>query len=119
MGRCIRADAIHAECLQKLRRRCRSVMATATLSTSIPDLLFSTANYFKKHGWETEQTWGYEVVVPQNFNFMLADRSKVMTIREWEHLGSAVGGKPFPRFSDRAFLMVPAGSQGAWLPDAQ
>ena len=83
------------------------------VTTSVPDLLFSTANYFRKHGWETGQTWGYEVVVPRNFNFMLADRSKVMTIREWEHLGiTRAGGKPFPRSSDRAFLMVPAGSQG-------
>jgi membrane-bound lytic murein transglycosylase B len=83
------------------------------ITTSVRDLLFSTANYFRKHGWETGQTWGYEVVVPQNFNFTLADRSKVMTIREWEHLGiTRAGGKPFPRSSDRAFLMVPAGSQG-------
>lgn len=83
------------------------------LTTSVPDLLFSTANYFRKHGWETGQTWGYEVVVPNNFNFMLADRNKVMTIREWEQLGiRRAGDKPFPRSSDRAFLLVPAGSQG-------
>jgi lytic murein transglycosylase len=83
------------------------------MTASIPDLLFSTANYFRKHGWETGQTWGYEVVLPQNLNFMLADRSKVMTIREWEHLGiRRAGGKAFPRSSDRAWLMVPAGSQG-------
>lgn len=83
------------------------------LTTSVPDLLFSTANYFRKHGWETGQTWGYEVVVPKNFNFMLADRSKVMTIREWEQLGiRRAGDKPFPRGGDRAFLLVPAGSQG-------
>lgn len=83
------------------------------VTTSVRDLLFSTANYFRKHRWETGQTWGYEVVVPRNFNFALADRSKVMPIREWEHLGiTRAGGKPFPRSSDRAFLMVPAGSQG-------
>jgi membrane-bound lytic murein transglycosylase B len=83
------------------------------MTASVPDLLFSTANYFRKHGWETGQTWGYEVVVPKNFNFMLADRSKVMTIREWEHLGiRRAGDKAFPRPSDRAWLMVPAGSQG-------
>jgi membrane-bound lytic murein transglycosylase B len=83
------------------------------MTASVPDLLFSTANYFRKHGWETGQTWGYEVAVPQNFNFMLADRSKVMTIREWEQLGSRrAGDKAFPRPTDRAWLMVPAGSQG-------
>lgn len=80
---------------------------------SIPDLLASTANYFRKHGWETGQTWGYEVVIPKNFNFMLADRGTVKSIHEWERLGIArAGGKGFPRGSDRAFLMVPAGSQG-------
>ena len=83
------------------------------LTTSVPDLLFSTANYFKKHGWESAQTWGYEVVVPKNFNFLMADRNKVMTIREWEQLGiRRAGDKPFPRGTDRAFLMIPAGSQG-------
>lgn len=83
------------------------------MTASVPDLLFSTANYFRKHGWESGQTWGYEVVIPKNFNFMLADRNKVMTIREWENLGiRRAGDRPFPRASDRAWLMVPAGSQG-------
>lgn len=83
------------------------------MTASVPDLLFSTANYFRKHGWESGQTWGYEVVVPKTFNFMLADRSKVMAIREWENLGiRRAGDKAFPRPSDRAWLMVPAGSQG-------
>ena len=36
-----------------------------------------------------------------------------MSLREWEQLGiRRAGGKPFPRSADRAFLMVPAGSQG-------
>ncbi len=39
-----------------------------------------------------------KVVVPKNFNFMLADRNKVLTIREWEQLGiRRAGDKPFPR----------------------
>jgi hypothetical protein len=36
-----------------------------------------------------------------------------MTIHEWERLGiRRAGGKPFPHPHARAFLMVPAGSQG-------
>jgi lytic murein transglycosylase len=54
---------------------------------SVPDLVASTANNLKKDGWVTGQTWGYEVVVPQDFNFLLADRSKMMTMREWERAG--------------------------------
>lgn len=80
---------------------------------SIPDLIASTSNNLKKDGWVTGQTWGYEVVVPKGFNFLLADRSRQKTMHEWETLGiRRVGGKPFLRPNDRAYLLVPAGSQG-------
>jgi membrane-bound lytic murein transglycosylase B len=80
---------------------------------SVPDLVASTANNLKKDGWVTGQTWGYEVVVPQNFNFLMADRSKMMTMREWERAGLRLaGGKAFPRPDDKAYLLMPAGAQG-------
>jgi lytic murein transglycosylase len=80
---------------------------------SVPDVIASTANNLKKDGWVAGQTWGYEVVVPEGFNFMLADRSRVMSVREWERLGiRRAGGKAFPRADDRAYLLVPAGAQG-------
>jgi membrane-bound lytic murein transglycosylase B len=80
---------------------------------SIPDVIASTANNLKKDGWAPGQTWGYEVVVPQSFNFMLADRSHQMTMAEWERLGiKRAGDKPFPRPTDRAYLLVPAGARG-------
>lgn len=81
--------------------------------TSMPDLLASTSNYFRRHGWQTGQTWGYEVVVPKGFNYLLADRSRQLTLAEWERLGiRRVGDKRFPQPNERAWLMVPAGSQG-------
>lgn len=80
---------------------------------SVPDMLASTSNFFRRNGWESGQSWGYEVVVPKNFNYLLADRSRQMTITEWERLGiRRAGDKPFPRHGDRAYLFVPAGSQG-------
>ncbi|HWF96365.1 MAG TPA: lytic murein transglycosylase [Xanthobacteraceae bacterium] len=80
---------------------------------SIPDLIASTANNLKKDGWATGQTWGYEVVVPERFNFMLADRARLMTMQEWMRAGiGRPGGKAFPRLDDRAYLLVPAGAQG-------
>jgi len=80
---------------------------------SVPDVIASTANNLKKDGWVTGQTWGYEVVVPKGFNFMLADRSRVMSVQEWERVGiRRAGGKAFPRADDRAYLLVPAGAQG-------
>jgi lytic murein transglycosylase len=80
---------------------------------SVPDVIASTANNLKKDGWVGGQSWGYEVSVPKGFNFLLADRSRVMAVREWERLGiRRAGGKPFPRPDDRAYLLVPAGAQG-------
>jgi lytic murein transglycosylase len=80
---------------------------------SIPDVLASTANNLKRDGWISGQTWGYEVVVPKNFDYMLADRSRQMTVRQWENLGiTRPESKPFPRAADRAYLLVPAGAQG-------
>jgi hypothetical protein len=79
----------------------------------VPDVVASTANNLKKDGWMTGQTWGYEVVVPRGFDFMLSDRSRSMTMQEWERLGiRRADGKGFPRLDDRAYLLVPAGAQG-------
>jgi lytic murein transglycosylase len=80
---------------------------------SVPDLVASTANNLKKDGWVAGQTWGYEVVVPRQFNFLLADHSRSMTIAEWERVGiRRADGRAFPRVADKAYLLVPAGAQG-------
>jgi peptidoglycan lytic transglycosylase B len=80
---------------------------------SIPDLIASTANNLKKDGWHTGETWGYEVVVPADFDFLRASDRRELTIREWQRLGiRRAGGKPFPRPDETAFLLVPAGIQG-------
>jgi membrane-bound lytic murein transglycosylase B len=80
---------------------------------SVPDLIASTANNLKKDGWVTGQTWGYEVALPPGFNYLLADQSRRMSLREWEQQGvRRIGGKPFPRPDDSAYLLVPAGARG-------
>ncbi len=77
------------------------------------DLIASTANNLKKDGWQPGQSWGFEVVVPEGFNYMLADRAKAMTVPQWEHLGlKRADGQPFPRPQDKAYLLAPAGAEG-------
>jgi lytic murein transglycosylase len=77
------------------------------------DLIASTANNLKKDGWQAGQSWGYEVVVPQGFNYMLADRAKLMTLAQWEQLGiKPATGQPFPRPAEKAYLLAPAGAEG-------
>jgi membrane-bound lytic murein transglycosylase B len=80
---------------------------------SVADVIASTANNLKTDGWVPGESWGYEVVLPAGFNYLLADRSKQMTIAQWEGLGvKRAGDKPFPRPSEKAFLLLPAGARG-------
>jgi membrane-bound lytic murein transglycosylase B len=80
---------------------------------SIPDVIASTANNLHKDGWVTGETWGYEVVVPQGFNYLYADRSRQLAIAEWERLGlRRATGQAFPHPATKAYLMVPAGARG-------
>jgi len=76
------------------------------------DLIASTANNLKKDGWQTGASWGYEIVIPKGFNFMLADRAKAMTLAQWDQVGvKRADGKPFPNPTDRAYLLAPAGAE--------
>jgi membrane-bound lytic murein transglycosylase B len=77
------------------------------------DVIASTANNLKKDGWQTGQPWGYEVSVPKGFNYMLADRSKPMTMAQWDHLGvKRATNQPYPNPAEKAYLLAPAGSEG-------
>ena len=77
------------------------------------DLIASTANNLKKDGWQTGQTWGVEVVLPQGFDFMLADKAKAMTFAQWQSKGlKRPDGKPFPNAPDNVYLLAPGGAAG-------
>jgi len=80
---------------------------------SVADVLASTANNLKKDGWIPGEPWGYEVELPVGFDYLLADRSKQMTVAEWEALGlRRPDEKAFANGDERAFLLLPAGAQG-------
>jgi membrane-bound lytic murein transglycosylase B len=80
---------------------------------STADMIASTANLLHSNGWVPGESWGYEVVLPAGFNYLLADRTKQMTVAQWESLGvKRAGDKPFPRPSEKAFLLLPAGARG-------
>jgi membrane-bound lytic murein transglycosylase B len=80
---------------------------------SVADVIASTANNLKMDGWVSGRTWGYEVALPQGFDYLKADRPQPLTLREWEKLGvRRAGGKPFPHAGERATLLLPAGARG-------
>jgi membrane-bound lytic murein transglycosylase B len=80
---------------------------------SIPDVIASTANNLKMDGWIAGQPWGYEVVLPAGFDYLLADRSRQMTLRQWESLGVRRAGSGSFREPDaRGYLLLPGGARG-------
>jgi lytic murein transglycosylase len=80
---------------------------------SIADVAASTANHLRQAGWVAGQTWGYEVVLPQGFNYLLADPARKLTIHDWTRYGIArPDGTAFPRATDKATLFIPAGARG-------
>ena len=86
---------------------------------SVPDLIASTANNLKRDGWESGKTWGYEVVVPANFEFSARRPAQGMPHRRMaaaRHHPAARQAVPAP---ERRGLPAGAGRRaGARLPDA-
>ena len=81
---------------------------------SVPDALASTANFLKNSGWRSGEGWGQEVVLPEAFDYRLADETTERSFSDWAALGlKPAGAKGFPEGAERrATLVVPAGARG-------
>jgi lytic murein transglycosylase len=76
--------------------------------TNVPDVLGSTANYLSKWKWNSTLPWGFEVTVPNGFDYM---RSRA-SFAEWQNLGvRRADGKPFPS-SGQGIIFFPSGAAG-------
>lgn len=80
---------------------------------SVADALASTANYLRASKWRAGETWGYEVALPEGFDYALAGPRIVKPLSAWSKLGiRRIRSQDFPRPADRAALIVPAGARG-------
>jgi len=83
------------------------------LWNSPADALASAANYLSKSGWVSAKTWGYEIVLPRNFDYRLAEGETSRSVGQWMEIGARrAGGEGFPRAADEAVLLAPAGASG-------
>ena len=79
---------------------------------SQPDVIASTANLLKFHGWQAGEPWLREVSVPANMPWEEADIAIVHPTADWAKWGVAgVGGKLLPDGPD-ASLLLPMGRLG-------
>jgi peptidoglycan lytic transglycosylase B len=76
--------------------------------SNVPDVLGSTANYLHKWNWQRDLPWGFEVTVPNRFDYMHSRG----TFAQWQKLGvRRVDGKSFPR-AGNGILFFPSGANG-------
>jgi membrane-bound lytic murein transglycosylase B len=85
----------------------------ADIWNNVPDALASTGNYLDKHGWRPGETWGYEVKLPRDFNYLDARNIERASLRDWASMGVVrTNGREFPRPGDMARLYLPTGGKG-------
>lgn len=80
---------------------------------SLPDAFHSAGNFLQSLGWNPDETWGYEVQLPKNFDYALADGKIEKSISQWRALGvkgKDPSGKTKPEHHAR--LILPSDYRG-------
>lgn len=77
---------------------------------SSADALASAAHYLQASGWKAGQPWGFEVRLPDGFDYALADSNIRKPLAEWRRLG--LNGLPEGMDEASASLLLPAGYRG-------
>jgi len=79
---------------------------------SLPDALMSAGKFLQSMGWDGDYRWGREVILPEAFDYSLADGRR-MALSQWRDLGiTDAFGRPLGTAPVEAALVVPAGHQG-------
>jgi membrane-bound lytic murein transglycosylase B len=80
---------------------------------SAPDALASSARLLRSQGWKAGEPWGYEVKLPANFAYELADTDTLKPVAEWRALGvKAASGDALADVPENAGILLPAGAHG-------
>lgn len=82
------------------------------LWNSLPDAMMSAGKFLQDLGWDSDYRWGREVILPDGFNYELADGRR-LTLDEWNALGvTDAFGDPLADEPIKAALVVPSGHRG-------
>ena len=78
------------------------------------DALASAANFLQNLGWKAGYRWGREVLLPESFDYQLADKSQPKALSFWaDKQITQVNGQPLGKSDIQAALVVPAGHTGS------
>ncbi len=80
---------------------------------SLPDVFHSAANFLANSGWQGDERWGREVILPDGFDYSLAGTGTRKSLQEWSDMGiRRVDGGPIPVADMSASVILPAGAGG-------
>ncbi len=83
------------------------------LQNSLADALATSAEFLLGLGYKPGLEWGYEVDVPEGFDYLLATRDQLRPISFFTELGiKQVGGAAFSDATIEVFLYAPTGAKG-------
>ena len=82
------------------------------LKASVADALMTAGNVLKQTGWQPNQPWLVEVIVPQNLDWQLAQPKHFQTLGEWEEMGVVPRDGNWPDLTYEASLLLPHGRLG-------
>jgi len=77
------------------------------------DVFASAANYLKTEGWDDSETWGRQVLIPEDFNVELAGLKNKKTLQEWQDLGvRRFDGSALPKVNLKGSIVIPDDASG-------
>jgi len=81
---------------------------------SLPDVFHSAANFLSQSGWQGDQRWGREVILPRNFDYSQTGSGVRKSLQEWSDRGVLrVDGSALPIVAGMdASIILPAGAAG-------
>ncbi|WP_449286028.1 lytic murein transglycosylase [Marinobacter sp. PE14] len=82
------------------------------LWNSLPDAMMSAGRFLESMNWDGDYRWGREVLLPEDFDYSLADGRR-LPLAQWREMDiTDAFGKPLAREPINAALVVPAGHRG-------
>jgi membrane-bound lytic murein transglycosylase B len=80
---------------------------------SVPDAMYSAANYLQREGWQANEPVAFEVRLPQGFDWRKARLSYRRPVAEWTALGVLkADASPLPAAAGSAAIVLPQGWKG-------
>lgn len=80
---------------------------------SLADAFASAANYLRRLGWRSDEPWGREVRLPEQFEWTLARLEVTKPVSAWSAMGvTQADGSPLPQSEPPGAILVPQGHKG-------